>query len=131
MTAVLPLRRPDDELDLLGPSWAAMSDAQRAAYGPTYAPAPIVVSLESIRDLVDLALQFPRAVQTDGLSAVAARWGEPAPVCELARALAFDHRGSVHVESPHRTVASTSPIRRRTPAWERDLAFAATGTGRP
>ena len=84
---------PDADEQLLricGPSWSSMSTAQRAAYGPEYKSPATIIPLAAIRDLINLAFQFPLTVRSEGLEILARRWREPEDVCELARALHHD-----------------------------------------
>ena len=70
-------------LNVCGPSWAAMTPAQRARYGPpmVYTPAP---TLFVIAGLLDLVREFPRAVRSEGLARVARRWDATPSVIALA-----------------------------------------------
>ena len=74
-------------LALLGPSWAAMTPAQRAAYGPEYESREASHGLLAIDAVVDLALRFPRCIGDQGFLAIALRLRYPPPVLRLAEQL--------------------------------------------
>lgn len=83
----IPENSGDELLALLGPSWAAMTSEQRAAYGPDHTPSS-AVTVDDCAELVGLALDFPQTIRTDGLVAVAERWAHTESAVALARRIA-------------------------------------------
>jgi hypothetical protein len=80
---------PEEEafLALLGPSWAAMTPAQRAAYGPEHESRDTSHGLLAIDAVVDLALRFPRCIRDQGFLAIARRLRYRPAVLRLAEQL--------------------------------------------
>jgi hypothetical protein len=80
----------DEEiLDVVGPSWGAMTPQERADYGPPLALPLIeerqVATVPEALQLVDLAVRFPEGVYEHGLEAVARACVMPPRVVWLAK----------------------------------------------
>lgn len=81
---------PDEVLDVVGPSWSAMTPAQRERYGSRDAiraaiPDPVV---EACADLLRLALEMPKTMRHEGLEYVAERFSTERETLSLAHAIA-------------------------------------------
>jgi hypothetical protein len=85
---------PDELLYAAGPSDAKMSLEQQWAYTAPSLQAEILerqsretsdrAMLGAVVALINLVLEFPGAAKTEGIPALARRWGEPDDVIELA-----------------------------------------------
>jgi hypothetical protein len=66
---------PDELLECVGPSWSAMTPQQRERHGVHIEPLDERrLTIQEVAEIVSLVLLFPRAVEFDGLAAVARRW---------------------------------------------------------
>lgn len=103
--SLAPAARHDAEtdfLDVLGPSWSAMTPDQRFRYAYskylTEAQLDELARAEvdradhrgvrnAMRELLDVALQFPQAMAQEGPAVIARRWGASDNAVELAELL--------------------------------------------
>jgi hypothetical protein len=84
----------DDFLDVLGPAWSAMTPEQRRLYGGPItlareeaAEAAGEITEDSVRDLLRVAVHFPRTVRSDGIARAAQKWCETDGAVALAARL--------------------------------------------
>jgi hypothetical protein len=115
------------DIDVFGPSWDAMSGAQRERRGPALVATAFEYPLAVVADLLEIVVRYPRAIEVEGIAPVVHRRGYDPRVIDLAAHL--DRYAEEQVPAFESETEQAAPVPRATLddiTAKRVMAFAAT-----